>query len=61
MARVTLIYPDYTVMRLFSSPGTTRVERGGWYAEGVAALAATLKLHCHDLVVMRKVYACLNV
>lgn len=49
MARVTLIYPDYTVMRLFSSPGTTRVERGGWYAEGVAALAAALKLQHHEV------------
>lgn len=49
MARVTLVYPDYTVMRLFSSPGRTRVERGGWYAEGLAALSAALKLQHHEV------------
>jgi radical SAM superfamily enzyme YgiQ (UPF0313 family) len=47
MARVTLVYPDYTTTRLYSKPQKVRVDRGGWYAEGLAALSATLKQAGH--------------
>lgn len=40
---VTLVYPDYTMQRPFSRPKVLRVEKGGWYNEGLAALSAGLK------------------
>ena len=49
MARVTLVYPDYTTTRLYSKPQKVRVDRGGWYAEGLAALSATLKQAGHTV------------
>ncbi|MBA4364849.1 MAG: hypothetical protein C0398_02440 [Coprothermobacter sp.] len=49
MARVTLVYPDYTTTRLYSKPRQARVDRGGWYAEGLAALSATLKQAGHTV------------
>lgn len=49
MARVTLVYPDYTTTRLYSKPRQVRVDRGGWYAEGLAALSATLKQAGHTV------------
>ncbi|MGB9667235.1 MAG: B12-binding domain-containing radical SAM protein [Candidatus Cryosericum sp.] len=49
MARITLVYPDYTTTRLYSKPQRVRVDRGGWYAEGLAALSATLKQDGHTV------------
>ncbi|MHB8070525.1 MAG: B12-binding domain-containing radical SAM protein [Candidatus Cryosericum sp.] len=49
MARVTLVYPDYTTTQLYSKPHQVRVDRGGWYAEGLAALSATLKQAGHSV------------
>ena len=49
MARMTLVYPDYTTTRLYSNPRRVRVDRGGWYAEGLAALSATLKRAGHTV------------
>ncbi len=49
MAWVTLVYPDYTTTRLYSKPRQVRVDRGGWYAEGLAALSATLKQAGHTV------------
>jgi len=47
VAQVTLVYPDYTTTRFYSRPQQVRVDRGGWYAEGLAALSATLKQAGH--------------
>lgn len=41
--KVALVYPDYIMYRSFSKPGVLRIERGGWYNEGIAALSASLK------------------
>jgi len=40
---ITFIYPDYTMQRPFSKPEVLRIEKGGWYNEGLAALSASLK------------------
>lgn len=49
MAQVTLVYPDYTQTRLHSNPARVRTERGGWYAEGLAALSAALRHAGHSV------------
>lgn len=40
---VLLVYPDYTVVESLVRRGKYHVEEGGWYSEGLAALAARLK------------------
>jgi radical SAM superfamily enzyme YgiQ (UPF0313 family) len=41
--KITLVYPDYIIYRSFSRATVLRIEKGGWYSEGVAALSASLK------------------
>lgn len=41
--KISLVYPDFIMYRSFTRPKTVKIERGGWYSEGVAALSASLK------------------
>ena len=50
--KVTFIYPDYIMYRTFSRPQVLRIERGGWYNEGLAALSASLKKNGADVALL---------
>ncbi len=50
--KVTFIYPDYIMYRTFSRPQVLRIERGGWYNEGLAALSACLKKSGVDVALL---------
>lgn len=45
--KVLLVYPDFTVVESVFRPGRYQVEEGGWYAEGLAAMAANLRIAGH--------------
>jgi len=45
---VLFIYPDFTALERTGRPGTYDIEPGGWYAEGLAAMAASLRAAGHQ-------------
>ncbi|MBE3519683.1 MAG: radical SAM protein [Firmicutes bacterium] len=44
---VLFVYPDFVAQERTGRPGTYDVETGGWYAEGLAAMSASLRAAGH--------------
>lgn len=49
---ILFVYPDFTVTEVALRPGRYQVEEGGWYAEGLAAMAASLQHAGHRVALL---------
>lgn len=49
---VLFVYPDFVAQERTGRPGTYDVETGGWYAEGLAAMSASLRAAGHHPLLM---------
>ena len=50
--KVLLVYPDFLATRKRAGSEDVDIERGGWYAEGLASISAVLKEAGHQVALM---------